>query len=50
MAASDRLAANTRAALEAITEALPDGELRSGQIDMAEAVARAIADDRHLVA
>jgi ATP-dependent DNA helicase DinG len=50
MPPSDRLVANTRAALEAITEALPDGELRTGQIDMAEAVARAIVDDRHLVA
>jgi ATP-dependent DNA helicase DinG len=50
MAPSDRLTANTRAALEAITEALPDGEVRTGQIDMATAVARSIVDGKHLVA
>jgi ATP-dependent DNA helicase DinG len=50
MAPSDRLTANTRAALEAITEALPDGEVRTGQIDMATAVARSIVDGTHLVA
>jgi ATP-dependent DNA helicase DinG len=50
MAPSDRLAANTRKALEAITEAMPAGELREGQLEMAEAVARAIVDGHHLVA
>ena len=50
MAPSDRLAATTRKALEAITAAMPAGEVRDGQIEMAEAVARAIADGHHLVA
>ena len=49
MASSDRLVANTTAALEAITATLPTGEARSGQIEMAQAVARAISDGRHLV-
>src|SRR6478752_9905895 len=50
MAPSDRLAANTRKALEAITAAMPAGEVREGQIEMAEAVARAVVDGHHLVA
>lgn len=49
MAASDRLAANTRAALDAIADAMPGGEHRAGQVEMAEAVARSIADKRHLL-
>lgn len=49
MAASDRLATNSRAALEGITEALPEGEVRTGQIEMADAVARSIVDGHHLV-
>ena len=49
MGAPDRLAATTTAALEAITEALPAGEVREGQIDMAEAVARSIVKGEHLV-
>ncbi len=49
MADADRLAGDTRAALATITEALPAGEPRPGQVEMAEAVARAIADERHLV-
>jgi len=49
MAASDRLATNSRAALEGITDALPEGEVRAGQIEMAEAVARSIVDGHHLV-
>ena len=49
MADADRLAGDTRAALATITEALPAGEPRPGQVEMAEAVARAIADQRHLV-
>lgn len=35
--------------LDAVTGALPAGEERAGQREMAEAVARAIADRRHLV-
>jgi len=50
MAASDRLTANTRKALETLTEAMPAGEVREGQIAMAEAVARAVVDGHHLVA
>ena len=50
MTPSDRLAQNARRALEAITEALPAGEVRDGQIEMAEGVARAISEGRHLVA
>ena len=50
MAPSDRLAAITRKALEAITDAMPAGEVREGQLEMAEAVARAVVDGRHLVA
>ena len=38
MANSDRLVANALAALESITAALPAGEARQGQIDMAEAI------------
>jgi ATP-dependent DNA helicase DinG len=49
MGAPDRLAATTAAALGAITEALPAGEVRKGQIDMAEAVARSIINREHLV-
>lgn len=49
MASSDRLVANATRALESITTALPAGEERSGQIEMAQAVARAISDGRHLV-
>jgi ATP-dependent DNA helicase DinG len=49
MGASDRLAASTRKALDGITASLPAGEHRDGQIDMAEAVARAVVDGRHLV-
>lgn len=49
MAASDRLAANSRAALESIAERMPNGEHRDGQIAMAEAVARCIVDRRHLL-
>ena len=49
MADADRLAGDTRAALTTITEALPAGEARPGQMEMAEAVARAITDERHLV-
>jgi ATP-dependent DNA helicase DinG len=49
MGAPDRLAATTTAALGAITEALPAGEVRKGQIDMAEAVARSIINREHLV-
>jgi ATP-dependent DNA helicase DinG len=37
------------AALERVTEALPAGEDRPGQVEMAEAVARAVAEGRHLV-
>ena len=50
MTPSDRLAANTRKALETITAAMPAGEVREGQIEMAEAVARAVVDGHHLVA
>jgi ATP-dependent DNA helicase DinG len=50
MAPSDRLAVNTRKALETITEAMPAGEVRDGQIEMAEGVARAITEGHHLVA
>ncbi len=39
MGAADRLVANTREALETITAALPAGEERPGQVEMAEAVA-----------
>ena len=49
MAAPDRLAGHTRAALDAIAERLPGGEHRSGQVEMAEAVARSIVDGRHLL-
>ncbi len=49
MASSDRLVANATRALETITAALPTGEPRIGQIDMAQAVARSISDGRHLV-
>ncbi len=49
MGPSDRLAANARKALEAITASLPAGEARTGQLDMAEAVAGAVAGGRHLV-
>ncbi|MCD9622378.1 ATP-dependent DNA helicase [Rhabdothermincola salaria] len=49
MAPADRLSRATRAALASITDALPAGEPRPGQVAMAEAVAAAIADERHLV-
>ncbi|MCU0310269.1 MAG: ATP-dependent DNA helicase [Acidimicrobiales bacterium] len=49
MADADRLAGDTRDALAAITAALPAGEPRPGQVRMAEAVARAIAEGEHLV-
>ncbi len=49
MGAADRLVANTRSALEQITDRLPAGEHRTGQIEMAEAVARSIVDQRHLL-
>lgn len=49
MAPSDRLATNTRAAVEALAAAMPRGEVREGQLAMAEAVARAIGDGHHLV-
>jgi ATP-dependent DNA helicase DinG len=38
-----------RAALQRVTEALPAGEERPGQVEMAEAVAHAVAEGRHLV-
>jgi ATP-dependent DNA helicase DinG len=46
---SDRLVTATRDALGRITSELPAGEERDGQREMAEAVARAIAERRHLV-
>jgi ATP-dependent DNA helicase DinG len=49
MAPSDRLATNTRAAVESLTAAMPRGEIREGQLAMAEAVARAIGEGHHLV-
>ena len=49
MGAADRLVANTREALETITSALPAGEERTGQVEMAEAVARTIVSGDHLV-
>lgn len=49
MGAADRLVANTRAALEQITAQLPAGEQRTGQIQMAEAIARSIVQGDHLV-
>ena len=49
MAPSDRLATNTRAAVESLTAAMPRGEVRDGQLAMAEAVARAIGESHHLV-
>ena len=50
MSPSDRLATDARRALESITAALPAGEVRDSQIEMAEGVARAISSERHLVA
>jgi ATP-dependent DNA helicase DinG len=50
MSPSDRLATDARQALESITAALPAGEVRDSQIEMAEGVARAISSERHLVA
>jgi ATP-dependent DNA helicase DinG len=41
--------ADVRAALAQATAALPAGEERPGQVEMAEAVARAVAQERHLV-
>ena len=41
--------ADIRAALAAVTSALPAAEERPGQLQMAEAVARAISSKRHLV-
>jgi ATP-dependent DNA helicase DinG len=49
MASSDRLVTNATRALGSITDALPAGEPRTGQIEMTQAVARAISDRRHLV-
>ena len=49
MASSDRLVTNATRALESITAELPAGEVRTGQIVMAQAVARAISEGRHLV-
>lgn len=49
MAAPDRLAGHTRAALDDIAERLPGGEHRAGQVEMGEAVARAIVERRHLL-
>jgi len=49
MADPDSLAGHTRAALDDIAERLPGGEHRSGQVEMGEAVARAIVDGRHLM-
>jgi ATP-dependent DNA helicase DinG len=49
MAPSDRLATNTRAAVGSLTAAMPRGEVRDGQLAMAEAVARAISESHHLV-
>ncbi|MEZ5320617.1 MAG: DEAD/DEAH box helicase [Microthrixaceae bacterium] len=43
------LADRTRAALETVTEAMDAGEYRSGQGEMAAAVADAITERRHLV-
>jgi len=48
-AAERRIDANVRAALEVVTRALPGGEERSGQAEMAVAVGRAIADRRPLI-
>ncbi|HEY5154594.1 MAG TPA: DEAD/DEAH box helicase, partial [Acidimicrobiales bacterium] len=48
-AAGRRIDANVRAALEVVTHALPGGEERSGQAEMAVAVGRAIADRRPLI-
>ena len=47
--AADRLAGNARSALDRIADAMPGGEHRSGQVEMAESVARSIVDRRHLV-
>ena len=44
-----RIDANVRAALATVTRALPGGEERAGQADMAVAVGRAIADKRPLL-
>lgn len=49
MAAPDRLAGHVRAALDDIAERLPGGEHRFGQVEMGEAVARAIVERRHLL-
>ncbi len=46
---AERLAANSRAALDRIADAMPGGEHRAGQVEMAEAVARSIVDKRHLI-
>src|SRR6478752_5698937 len=42
-------ASRALAALDAVTAGLADAEVRPGQQQMAEAVARAIAEERHLV-
>ena len=44
-----RIDANVRTALAVVTHALPGGEERTGQADMAVAVGRAIADKRPLI-
>jgi ATP-dependent DNA helicase DinG len=41
--------ADVAEALMRVTSALPAGEERPGQVEMAEAVARAVADKRHLI-
>jgi ATP-dependent DNA helicase DinG len=46
---SDRAAADTLAALDAVTTALPVAERREGQREMARRIAEAIASERHLV-
>jgi ATP-dependent DNA helicase DinG len=46
---SDRAAADTLAALDAVTAALPVAERRDGQREMARRIAEAIASEQHLV-
>ncbi len=47
--AGRRIDSNVRNVLDAVTHALPDGEERAGQAEMAVAVGRAIADRRPLI-
>ena len=47
--AADRLAGRTRDALDDIARSMPGGEQRDGQLEMAEAVARSIVEQRHLI-